>query len=83
MALNRCDIAIGKIPSEGTHASLEQIMPFVDYLSNCLERALIISIKAAKGQSIEEDDDFEKQLKIIERNAKKNSTRFTYSNGAG
>ena len=71
MALNRCDIAIGKIPSEGAHASLEQIMPFVDYLSNCLEKALIISIKAAKGESIEDDDDFEKKLKIIERNAKK------------
>lgn len=70
-ALNRCDIAVGKIPSEGAHASLEQIKPFVDYLSDCLERALIISIKAAKSKGIEDDDDFEKQLKIIERNAKK------------
>lgn len=78
MALNRCDIAIGKIPSKGAHASLEQIMPFVDYLSNCLERALIISIKAAKGQSIEEDDDFEKQLKIIERNAKKETPQDSH-----
>ena len=77
-ALNRCDIAVGKIPSEGAHASLEQIMPFVDYLSNCLERALIISIKAAKGESIEEDDDFEKQLKIIERNAKKDTPQVSH-----
>lgn len=78
MALNRCDIAIGKIPSEGAHASLEQIMPFVDYLSNCLERALIISIKAAKGESIEEGDDFEKQLKIIERNARKETPQDSH-----
>ena len=70
-ALNRCDIATGKIPSEGALASLEQITPFVDYMSSCLERALTISIKAAKGESIEEEDDFAKQLKIIERNSKK------------
>ena len=70
-ALHQCDIAVGDIPSDGAHASLEQIIPFVDYLSNCLERALTISIKAAKGESIEEEDDFAKQLKIIERNSKK------------
>ena len=70
-ALNRCDIATGKIPSEGAHASLEQITPIVVYMSCCLERALTISIKAAKGESIEEEDDFAKQLKIIERNSKK------------
>lgn len=72
IALNRCDMVVGRIPADGAHASLEKIAPFVEYMSNCLERALTISIKAAKGESIEEDDDFEKQLKIIERNAKKN-----------
>lgn len=77
-ALNRCDITVGKIPSEGAHAELEQIMPFVDYLTNCLERSLTISIKAAKGESIEEDDDFEKQLKIIERNAKKDTPQESH-----
>lgn len=77
-ALNRCDIAVGKIPSEGAHASLEQIMPFVDYLTDCLERSLTISIKAAKGESIEEDDDFEKQLKIIERNAQKDTPQESH-----
>lgn len=70
-ALHQCDIAVGDIPSNGAHASFEQIIPFVDYLSSCLERALTISIKAAKGESIEEEDDFAKQLKIIERNSKK------------
>ena len=78
-ALNRCDIVIGDIPFDGAHASLEQITPFVDYMSSCLERALAISIKAAKGESIEEEDDFAKQLKIIERNSKKVIPHDTHS----
>ena len=71
IALNECDAAVGPIPSDGAHADLSQITPFVEYMSKCLERALVISIKAAKGERIEEEDDFEKQLKIIERNSKK------------
>lgn len=70
-ALNQCDTMVGLVPAIGAKASIEQITPFVAYLSGCLERALSISIKAAKGESIEEDDDFEKQLAIIERTAKK------------
>lgn len=78
VALNRCDMAVGRIPADGAHASIEQITPFVDYLSSCLERALKISIKAAKGESIEEEDDFEKQLKIIERNSRKEASQDDY-----
>lgn len=63
-ALNRCDIKIGPIPSDGSHAELSQITPFVEYMSKCLERALTISIKAAKGESIEEADDWRKNLKL-------------------
>lgn len=63
-ALNRCDVAIGQIPSDGAHAELSQITPFVEYMSNCLERALTISIKAAKGENIEEADDWRKNLKL-------------------
>lgn len=70
-ALNRCDLSVGPIPAEGAHATIEQVSPFVDYLSSCLERALDVSIKAARGESIEEEDDFEKELKIIERNSRK------------
>ena len=70
-ALHQCDIAVGPVPATGAVAEIGQIMPLVDYLSKCLERALNISIKAAKGESIEEEDDFAKQLKIIERNSKK------------
>ena len=63
-ALNRCDVAIGPIPSDGAHADLSQITPFVDYMSKCLERALIISIKGAKGENIEDADDWRKNLKL-------------------
>ena len=70
-ALNRCDLTVGPIPADGAHATIDQVRPFVEYLSNCLERALQVSIKAAKGESIAEENDFEKQLKIIERSTRK------------
>ncbi len=63
-ALNRCDILVGPIPSKGAHAELSQIQPFVEYLSKCLERALIISIKAAKGEVIDDADDWRKNLQL-------------------
>ena len=62
-ALNKCDVATGPVPSDGAHAELPQITPFVEYLSKCLERALEISINGAKGESIEEDDYWRKNLK--------------------
>lgn len=66
-ALNRCDVSVGLIPSVGASATIEQIQPFVEYMENCLKLALKTCIKAAKGESIEEDDDFDKELAIIER----------------
>lgn len=63
-ALNRCDVVIGPVPSDGAHAELSQITPFVEYMSKCLERALIISIKGAKGENIEDADDWRKNLKL-------------------
>lgn len=72
-ALNRCDVGVGPVPSAGAQASIKQIEPFVIYMSNCLERALAISIKAAKGESIEEEKDYEKQLVILERNARRDN----------
>ena len=62
-ALNRCDVATGPIPSDGAHAELSQISPFVEYMSKCLIRALEISIRCAKGERIEEADDWKKNLK--------------------
>lgn len=64
-ALNRSDIVVGLTPSEGAHAELEQIQPFVEYMKGCLERALTIRIKAANGESIEEEDDWKKQMSLI------------------
>ena len=66
-ALSACDGFVGTSPSEGAHAKVEQIKPFVDYIEQCMERALQTCIRAAKGLRIEEDDDFMKELKILER----------------
>lgn len=75
-ALNRCDVNVGPIPSAGAHAEPEQLVPFVEYMTKCLETALTVCIKAAKGESIEEDDDFQKQIKLLQREAeKKEDTR--------
>lgn len=68
-ALEKCDYIVGSIPSDGAHATLEQITPLVEYLEKCLERALQISIKAAKGENIDEEDDLQKKLAILARNA--------------
>lgn len=67
-SLNRCDVIVGPTPSDGAHAELSQITPFVEYMKKCLERALTISIKGAKGESIEEADDWRKSLKLKYRN---------------
>ncbi len=63
-ALNRCDVQVGSTPSMGAHAELEQLKPFVDYMIQSLETALTISIKAAKGENINEADDWKKNLKL-------------------
>lgn len=63
-ALNRCDVVVGPTPSVGAHAEVKQLEPFIGYMSKCLERALIISIKAAHGESIDEADDWRKSLKL-------------------
>lgn len=66
-ALATCDGFVGTTPSEGSHATITQIRPFVQYIEKCMEYALTICIKAAKGESIEEDEDFMKELKIAQR----------------
>ena len=66
-ALSQCDGFTSTAPSAGAHAELKDIKPFVMYIENCMESALNTCIKAAKGLSIEEDDDFAKALKILER----------------
>ena len=75
-ALNRSDIVVGLTPSEGAHAELEQIQPFVEYMKGCLERALKIRIKAAKGESIEEENDWRKKL-LVKHHGKINQPERT------
>lgn len=66
-ALNKCDVVVGEIPADGAHADLQQIQPFVTYMTDCEVRALEKSIKAANGESIEDEDDFAKQMEILSR----------------
>lgn len=68
-ALNFSDISVGFVPSDGAKAKLEDIQPFVLYMKGCLERALELRIKAAKGESIEEKDDLKKKLILLEKEA--------------
>ena len=69
--LHRCDIAVGSLPAEGAHAEYEPLKPFIDYMTECLKHALTICIKAAKGENINEEDDFAKQIALLKRNTKK------------
>ena len=70
-ALNQCDINTGSIPALGAQASINQIKPFVNYLTMCLGHALDICIRAGKGESIEEPDDFAKEISLLEKTSKK------------
>lgn len=63
-ALNSSDIIVGLTPSDGANAELGQIAPFVDYMRVCLERAISIRISAAKGENIDEEDDWRKEIVI-------------------
>lgn len=63
-ALNRCDSLVGPIPSDGGHAPMEKLDPFIKYMEQCLVHALTICIKAAKGENINESNDWRKRLKM-------------------
>lgn len=69
-ALNKSDINVGLTPSDGSHAELSQIKLFVEYMTTCLERALTVCIRAAKGENIDEPDDFDKELALLKRQSK-------------
>ena len=75
-ALNNSDINVGFVPADGAHAELAQIQPFVEYMKRCLERALDIRIRAAQGESIEEEDDWKKQMSLFKAKLK-NTPRYS------
>ena len=66
-ALNQSDVNVGLSPSDGTNAGLDDIWPFLEYMKRQLEWSLFISIKAAKGEDIEESRDWEKKLTLLKR----------------
>ncbi|HBA99941.1 MAG: hypothetical protein A2W86_06495 [Bacteroidetes bacterium GWD2_45_23] len=70
-ALRQSDVEVGFSPSDGANASLVQVQPFLKYMVTQLERSLELSIKAAKGESIEDDSDFKKQLTLLKQKAQK------------
>src|SRR5690625_3537414 len=48
-------------------ADAGNLEPFIAFIANQLIWSLETSIKAAKGESVEEDEDFEKELALFER----------------
>jgi hypothetical protein len=51
-------------------ADADELQPFIEYITENLIRSLEIMIKGAKGESIEEADDLDKELALLERQLK-------------
>ena len=73
--LNQCDIEVGLAPAIGASAEINQISPFVEYMKGCLWRALDISVRASKGENIEEDDDWKKNILLKAQQRKEKPAR--------
>lgn len=63
--LHRCDAEVGLEPYKGANAAIRQIQPFVDYMERQMKWSFEIAIKAAKGEDIEEPNDWEKKLSLL------------------
>ena len=50
--------------SEALKKGIEPIASFVNYIEDRLQHSLALAVKAAKGESIEEEDDWEKALTL-------------------
>jgi Fic family protein len=77
--LHKCDVEVGLLPSDGANAILKQAEPFVEYMEGLAKQALETAVKAGKGESIEEDDDFTKQIALLEREAKNKKEQVKFS----
>ncbi len=77
--LHQCDVAVGLTASDGASATIDAITPFVEYMNDRAEHSLALSVKAAKGESIEEEDDFAKKLTLLERRLKYSNTKPVFS----
>jgi len=83
--LHQCDITVGDNPFDGATATVEQINPFINYFENLAKHSLRIAIKAAKGESIEEPDDVDKNLSLLKQRIGQNRSEqvnLTYSEEA-
>lgn len=77
--LHQCDVAVGLNPSDGANAEPEQITPFLEYMESLSRYTLEMAIKAAKGENIEDDDDFVKRMALLEREAKNKRGEIKFS----
>ena len=83
--LHQCDIVVGENPSDAAVCNEKQISPFVNYLEYLAEHSLLIAIKAAKGESIDEPDDVDKNLALLKQNMGQNrneQVKLTFGNNA-
>jgi Fic family protein len=48
--LNKCDKTTGIMPFDGANATKEQIKPFIDYITDYIEKKLVLAIRFAKGE---------------------------------
>ena len=62
--LRIADINTGLDLSNALTKGIESIVSFVDYMENRLQHSLMLAVKAAKGENIEEEDDWEKALTL-------------------
>ena len=51
-ALNKCDIVVGQLPSDGAHASIDQITPLVEYFEDLLVDEMQSDIFIATGNHV-------------------------------
>lgn len=74
-SLNQCDVKIGKIPSVGARATIEQLGPFIKYMEFCLIDSLKLCLKAAYGEYLDDDEDLDKELALIDCKIKNKEMR--------
>ncbi|MDR1746581.1 MAG: Fic family protein [Tannerella sp.] len=61
-ALNQCDIAVGNMVGAGMDVRIDYIRPLEAFIEKHVKYALEMGIKAGKGESIEEPDEFAKKV---------------------
>ena len=63
-------------------ADTGDLLPFVDYIGKCESSALELAIRAAKGESLEEDDDLQKEIGIWKRGVRIQKIELPHRNDA-